>query len=281
MGKLTDLSVQNLPLDPGTADVFHLAVFYPGHELPADPTCSFTTGFTAHQEGFFSGEAYFDSETRRSHVTIIPKQASSGGDVIIENEGSTVIENTTSAESSTGGNSAGGSVGGDGAPGGSIRNDDGTQSVRNSSTGNGGSGGAASTGGTAISGDASARASSHTTVNTTETVVTGCGCTQCGCAGDVGGGSENTEAAVDTDTDMIDLEQSPEALQASSRDGQRREQSLRRADRSPSVSVHDAQATPEAAEASGDVSEELPSESAETEEDSSETTGDGGDNGES
>lgn len=258
MGKLEDLSVRNLPLAPGDADVFHLAVFYPGTISAADPTCSFTTGFTAHQEGLFSGDAYYDSETRRHEVTIVPKPTGSGGDVIIDTDSSATVENTTDASASTGGNTVGGSAGGDGAASGSITNEAGTQEVTDSSTGDGGSGGAASAGGTAISGAAAASASSHTMVNTTETVVTGCGCTQCGCAGAAGAESESAETAANMDTQMRDLERAPGSLQTSSREEQRRERSTRRVDRSSSESALDTHAASNSAGASDDTEDTQP-----------------------
>ena len=270
MGKLVDLRVQNLPLTPGDADVFHLAVFSPGSITAADPTCSFTTGFTAHQEGLFSGDAYFDNETRRHEVTVLPKLSGAGGDttIIIEQNTDSETDVDVSAESSDA--SANGGSGGAGGNGGNA-------SGPGAVGGDGGNGGPGGAGGVAQSGDASATVSVVTEGNSSSVVVNGCGCTQCGCTEDDAAHSESAEAVADTDTDIErrDLERSPRSPQTSSREEHRRERSTRRFDRSSSESAHATHAASDSAGASEE--EETQPESAAAGEGTDETVGEAGD----
>lgn len=164
-GSLAGLSYPGNDLASGASDVWRIKVRFPSGA--STEACTFDTIFSAYQDTFTSGEAFYDTEARTHSVVGV--SGGGVGDVTIVNENNATVTNETNARASTGGNTAGGSSGGDGGDGGDI-SDDG----ESSEAGDGGDGDDGGSGGTVFSGDASASSTSENVINTNETTVSEC-----------------------------------------------------------------------------------------------------------
>ena len=188
-GPLTGFSAGTFALAPGEKDQWMFRVKFPKNTSSlhvAGKKCTFDTIFSANQNDFLFGQAFFDLETL-SHSIMGSSVQGGLGDVTIIIDNHATVTNNVNVSSNTGGNSANGGNGGSGGDGGDTG--------EGGHGGHGGDGGDGGDGGNITTGGATTSIYISNTVNTNETTVTGCGC---GC-GDCGGCGECSSCEGDCD----------------------------------------------------------------------------------